>query len=92
MNGVPVPAAGQLPVQAPALPVRSKQPGVCSTQPRRRCSPAGLLLQLLLWKPLHLEQRLPLQLAGLEINIIYTFYWRYGDLFSKYNTVISLIN
>ncbi len=82
-----VPAVEQLPVQAPALPARSRQPAVCSTQPRLRCSPAGLqpqllLLPLLLWLwLLHLEQLLPLQLAGLEKHNTHTLYWIHRDMY-----------
>ena len=69
-----VPAVERPPVQEPDLPVHSRQPAVCSTRPRLRCSPAVLqlqlrLLQLLWWLLLCLEQLLLLQLVGLEINI-----------------------
>lgn len=77
-----VPAVEQLPVQA-ALAVHSRQPAVCSTQPRLHCSPAGLQLQLLLLllQPplglllLCLEQLLPLQLAELEEHNTHALYW-----------------
>lgn len=61
-----VPAVEQLPVQVPALPVHSRPPAVCSTQPRQHCSPADLQLQLQLWQLLHLERLQPLHPVELK--------------------------
>lgn len=44
----PVLAGEWLADRRPVLSVRSTQPAACSTLPRLRCSPAGLLMRMLL--------------------------------------------
>lgn len=60
----PVLAGEWLADQTLVLPVRSMQPAACSTLPRLRCSPAGLLM----WMPLPLLLLLELQLQLLSLE------------------------
>lgn len=84
---LPVPAVERRPVQAPGLPARSTQPAVCSTQPRRRCSPAGrlpppplLLLRFLLSRLVRLQQLQRHWLVGLGTHggVKHTCDWTLG--------------